>query len=111
MTEMPVKINRRPKTAGDYAKMPYKPGTGTAKTMPYRPGTQSAKAMPMPYHPNQPVINDGDGPDSEGPGDIDTRDIFEKALQQGPFGLPPTAPPQRNGAWPAKMGMGVKGKR
>ena len=32
----------------------------------------------------KPAYNDGDGPDSEGPGDIDTRDVFDKALEVAP---------------------------
>ena len=32
----------------------------------------------------KPAYDDGDGPDSEGPSDIDTRDIFEKALDNAP---------------------------
>ncbi len=63
---------------GDYAKMPYKPGTGTTKTMPYKPG-MGGTAKTMPYRPSQKtgpmrkpikVVNP-----------LDTRDVFEKALE------------------------------
>ncbi|TXH48661.1 MAG: hypothetical protein E6Q97_24275 [Desulfurellales bacterium] len=65
---------------GDFAKMPYKPGTGTTKTMPYKPG-MGGTAKTMPYRPKPSpetmrgaarVINP-----------LDTRDVFEKALETG----------------------------
>jgi len=60
--------------SGDYAKMPYKPGTGTAKTMPFTPrpggGTKT-----MPYRPKKVPGSIGSGVG------LDTRDVFEKALE------------------------------
>ena len=63
---------------GDFAKMPYKPGTGSMKTLPYKPGTGGA-AKTMPYRPTKQV-----GPMRKPikvANPLDTRDVFEKALE------------------------------
>jgi hypothetical protein len=63
---------------GDYAKMPYKPGTGTTKTMPYTPRSGGG-AKTMPYRPAK-KMTDAVRSSIKVVNPLDTRDVFEKAL-------------------------------
>ena len=59
--------------------MPYKPGTGTTKTMPYKPGT-GGTAKTMPYRPAK-KMTDAVRRSIKVVNPLDSRDVFEKALE------------------------------